>query len=180
METASGVKDLSIVSVFERHDEFLKIKIAKGHVRDVVRGGDDPAIAINIYHNNLQRGLNEVNGLSSFNRPPIPLWAPAAFSYPLNADMIVSGVLEVVAAVTNGGIVDNFCICPNTAVEAMGISQRFGELNVDPFIVALAGAAQGPLARIHAFFERKTVQTSVNVALPRPLALGVNQIQAFI
>jgi hypothetical protein len=49
---------------------------------------------------------------------------------------------------TNGGIVGNFCIYPNTMQEVINISLRFSELNVDQFVLAVANVAQGPLFRV--------------------------------
>ncbi len=79
---------------------------------------------------------------------------------------------------TNGGIVDNFCIAPNTTNECINVNILLSHLNLDPFVIAIANAAGGSLIRVHTFAERKVTQTSVAVNIMRPFALALPDIQA--
>jgi len=50
----------------------------------------------------------------------------------------------------------------------MAVAGRFVELNLDTFLISVANAAGGFLARLHGFYERKAVQVSQNINLMRP------------
>ncbi len=93
-------------------------------------------------------------------------------------DSFLTCVLNHAAAVTNGGVVDNFCIAPNTTMEFGAICVRLSELNTDPFVVAMANAAGGPLIRAHSFADRKVMQASLVFNLPRPIALALPNVLA--
>jgi hypothetical protein len=165
-----------VIKILERTDDFLKVEFRKGMVNKLISSRDDPAIALNIYAGNLQRGITAINAAAII---PIPAWMPGA-AYPIAIDNFTSAVLQYAQTATNGGVTDNFCICPNSGPEAIGVSIRFSELNVDPFVMAIANAAGGSIGRIHGFYERKVIQIATNINLPRPGALPLPNIQAFL
>lgn len=152
------------------------IKFLHRSVNRLLKSSEDPGLALNIHMDNLSRGLTVVNTAAA---PLIlPIWMPEA-AYPVTMDGFIRSVLHHAQAVTSGGVVDNFCIAPNTNIEAISVHSRFFELNNDPFVIAVANGAGGPLARVHAFLEQKVVQQPIAVNIPRPMALAPPNIQAF-
>ena len=152
------------------------LRFLRGSEKELVISADDPGIALNIYMDNLQRGLLAVNTAN----PPLtlPAWMIGA-AYHIAMDAFINSVLQHGAAATNGGIVDNFCISPNTASECVSVGCRINELNTDPFVIAVANAAGGHLAKIYNFHERRVVQNPTAVNILRPIALLPPNIQAF-
>eukprot|EP01031_Cornospumella_fuschlensis_P027419 gene27419-33118_t len=167
-----------VVSVVEKDNDHMVIRIRKGMLRMVILSCDkqDPAVALNAYADNIRRGLDFIN----VQMPQIPPWAAALIAYPVSVEGFKTAVLNCVRIATAGGVADNFIIYPNTGSEFAGISQLFHSLCCDPWVVAVANAAGAPLGRVHAFYERRVTQGSVNVTIVRPLGLGPNDQQAFI
>lgn len=164
------------IEVIEQTENSMTAKFVGGSHRKLIQSAQDPAIALNIFMDNLQRGLNGVNVAAMV---PLPPWIPGA--YPVSMDVFINSVLQFAQqGTTNGHVVDNFCIAPNSGPESMAIAVRFGDLNSEPFVISVANAAGGSLARLHGFYERKTVQVSQNINLPRPALLPLQNQQAFI
>jgi hypothetical protein len=65
-------------------------------------------------------------------------------------------ILQCLSAVTNRGIIDNWVLAPNTSVEANCISQRIGQLQLDPFVIQLVNNCGDYGARVHFFPWFKT------------------------
>jgi hypothetical protein len=167
---------VTAIKILKRTGDFIKVEFCKGMVNKLISSRDDPAIALNIYADNLQHGITAINAAPTI---PIPAWMPGA-AYPITIDDFTSAVLQYAQTATNGEVIDNFCICPNSGPESIGVSIRFAELNVDPFVIAIANAAGGSIGRIHSFYEKTVIQTSTNINLPRPGALDLPNIQAFL
>ena len=125
---------------------------------------------------NLSAGIRAVNLAGA---PAIPNWFPIGTAFPISHEQFKSAVLNKCAQVTNGGVQNNFCIAPNTLTEYGNIAATVSALCLDPFVVAVANAAGGPLARFHMFTERVVRQTAqeMNIVVPF-LPPGVQQ--AFI
>jgi len=151
------------IEILEQTEDYMKVKFLGGSHRTLIKSSQDPAIALNIFMDNLQRGLNAVNVAAPV---PLPAWIPGA--YPVSMDVFISAVLQFVQQSTNGNVVDNFSIAPNSGPESMAVAGRFVELNLDTFVISVANAAGGFLARLHGFYERKAVQVSQNINLMRP------------
>jgi hypothetical protein len=151
------------IEILEQTEEHMKVKFLRGSHKTLITSNQDPAIALNIFMDNLQRGLNAVNAAAPV---PLPAWIPGA--YPVSMDEFISAVLQFVQQSTNGNVVDNFSIAPNSGPESMAVAGRFVELNLDPFVISVANAAGGFLARLHGFYDREAVQVSQNINLMRP------------
>ena len=170
------------ITIVEQSQTTMKIQISEEKlIGKFIKSADDPAVALNIYYANLSSGLSVINALPALNWPAVPLWLSAVgLNYPLTVDGFIMAILRVAQGVTNGGIVENFCICPNTSQESTAIITRFAEFNSVPFILFIANAAGGSLARLHGFHERKVVQTASNFNIPRPLDITAADFQAFV
>jgi len=118
-----------------------------------------PAVAINTHGNNLVTGINHVKDLNPEDRPPIPAWAlPFIANYPIEYDAFLAAIMNIVQDVTRGGIVDNFCIVPNSLTEWGNINGRLTDLNCDQLVVTIANGAGGPLGRVHLFNDSQAAQ----------------------
>ena len=73
-----------------------------------------------------------------------------------------------------------FVIAPNTIEEAVGITSKITIASGDAFFLELANAANGFIGSVHMFMDNKQNITSKRPRMPRPAALGVNDIQAFV
>lgn len=165
------------ITILEQSENILRVRVGKNFLSRFVQEKDDPAVALNVYSDNLTGGINAVNMLPVHARPNSVL----PVIYPLTNSGFVAAVLSAVSnGVTNGGIVDNFCICPNTLEESTAVVYRFGELNLDPLVLLIAHHGGGHLGRLHCFHNRKTIQTSSTFNLPRPRAMVPANIQAFV
>jgi len=97
------------IEILEQTEDRMKVKFLRGSHRTLIKSNQDPAIALNIFMDNLQRGLNAVNVAAPV---PLPAWIPGA--YPVSMDVFISAVLQFVQQSTNGNVVDNFSIAPNS------------------------------------------------------------------
>ena len=68
---------------------------------------------------------------------------------------------------------------PNIASECVSVGCRINELNMDPFVITVANAAGGHIARIYNFHEKKVQQNPTAFNILRPIALIPPNIQAF-
>lgn len=80
---------------------------------------------------------------------------------------------------TQGGVYSSFVIAPNTTVKDINVTGMLRDLILDPFIQGVANAVGEPIARIHAFMEKKVKSTCEPMSLPRPGNLENDEIQAF-
>ena len=94
--------------------------------------------------------------------------------------VVYCSYLASAARCANGALTDNLSLAPNTVPESIAIGIRLGELNSDPFVMAIANHAGGAITRAHVFFEKTAIQRSVAVNVPRPLTLLAPNVQAFI
>ena len=164
----------SVMVEILQNDSFI-IKFLNGSEKKLIKSKDDPGVALNVYIDNLERGLNAINAAPI----ALPLWMVGA-AYPISKDYFIRAALVHAQGVSNGGIVDNFCIAPNSSSEIGAVSCRFCELNIDPFVIAVANAAGGALVKLHLFHERKVIQNPTAINIPLPMALTPPNIQAFI
>jgi hypothetical protein len=140
----------------------------------IVLEEDDLAVAIRFRFDALNTAVAVMNNAQM----PIPPWL-VGLVYPFTAQEFESSVVTRCSQVTAGGILDGFCICPNTLSESMAISSVLSVMCLDPFILAMANAALLPLGKVYFFTDggRSARGQPVNVHV---LGLPAGQTQAFV
>ena len=135
----------------------------------------DPGLVINFNSSNLIQGLLAVNAAQDpalLNRP----WMFPNTVYPILADNFQSMVLRYCSQTTTGGVIDNFCIAPNTIPEVTQICQYFSRLNSDSFVQAVATAAGGAIGKVYLFYDtRRAVPLDPVNLLPADVGLTAFQ-----
>jgi hypothetical protein len=137
-------------------------------------GSQDPGILFN-WSSDLAMAIQVING----TQPPLPTWSN--LTYPVNIHQFKDEILRFCQAGTTAGAIIHSCvIAPNSLGEYGRILYELGHLNSDGFLVQVANAATGPLARVLYFTDRAARVTCFSVDLGRPPSLQPNDFQPFV